>query len=88
MPTTRPRHQITETDEISMAVDRGLQEWPDASRADVIRHLIVWGAEYLNLSAAERVLAAELALKELESLEIHYPEGYLPDLRRGWDRHA
>ncbi len=88
MPTTRPRHQITETDDIAAAVEAGLQEWPDLSRSEVIRELILKGAESLNLTAVERVLAVELALKELASLDIHYPEGYLEDLRKDWDRYA
>ena len=88
MPTTRPRHQITETDDIAAAVEAGLQEWPDLSRSEVIRELILKGAESLNLTAVERVLAVELALKELASLNIHYPEGYLEDLRKDWDRYA
>ena len=88
MPTTRPRHQITETDDIAAAVETGLQEWPDLSRSEVIRELILKGAESLKLTAVERVLAVELALKELASLDIHYPEGYLEDLRKDWDRYA
>jgi len=88
VPTTRPRHQITETDDIAAAVEAGLQEWPDLSRSEVIRELILKGAESLNLTAVERVLAVELALKELASLDIHYPEGYLEDLRKDWDRYA
>jgi len=88
VPTTRPRHQITETDDIAAAVEAGLQEWPDLSRSKVIRELILKGAESLNLTAVERVLAVELALKELASLNIHYPEGYLEDLRKDWDRYA
>lgn len=87
MPTTRPRHQITETDEIAAAIDAGLREWPDLSRSDVIRELIVKGADALNLSAAERVLAFELALKQLEDLDIRYPPNYLDELRRGWGRY-
>lgn len=87
MPTTRPRHQITETDEIADAIDAGLREWPDLNRSDVIRELIVKGADSLSLSATERVLAMELALKELASLDIHYPKDYLEDLRKGWDRY-
>jgi len=88
VPTTRPRHQITETDDIAAAVETGLQEWPDLSRSEVIRELILKGAESLKLTAVERVLAVELALKELASLDIHYPEGYLEDLRKDWDRYA
>ena len=87
MPTTRPRHQITETDEIAEAIDAGLREWPDLSRSDVIRELIVKGADALSLSAAERVLAFELALKQLEDLDIQYPPNYLDELRRGWGRY-
>jgi len=87
MPTTRPRHQITETDEIAEAIDAGLREWPDLSRSDVIRELIVKGADALNLSVAERVLAFELALKQLEDLDIQYPPNYLDEVRRGWGRY-
>ena len=87
MPTTRPRHQITETDEIAEAIDAGLREWPDLSRSDVIRELIVKGADALHLSAAERVLAFELALKQLEDLDIQYPPNYLDEVRRGWGRY-
>ena len=87
MPTTRPRHQITETDEIAEAIDAGLREWPDLSRSDVIRELIVKGADALNLSAAERVLAFELALKQLEDLDVQYPPNYLEEVRRGWGRY-
>jgi hypothetical protein len=88
MPTTRPRHQITETDDIGEAIDAGLREWPELSRSDVMRELILKGAESLKLSAAERALAVELALKELASLDIRYPKDYLEDLRTDWDRYA
>lgn len=88
MPTTRSRHQITETDEISAAVEAGLREWPELGRSDVIRKLILKGAEALKLTAVERALAVELALKELESLNIRYPQGYLDEVREGWDRFA
>ncbi len=87
MPTTRPRHQVTETDEIAAAVAVGLHEWPNLSRSDVIRALILKGAESLNLTSVERVLAAELALQQLEELDIQYPAGYLDELRHGWGRH-
>ena len=37
-------------------------------------------------AAEERVFAVELALKELESLNIRFPEGYLRGLREDWSR--
>ena len=88
MPTTRLRHQVTETDDIAAALEAGLQEWPDLSRSEVIRELILKGAESLNLTAIERVLAVELALKELAALNVRYPQGYLEDIRKDWDRYA
>jgi hypothetical protein len=44
---------VTQTDDIAAAVEAGLREWPDLSRADVIRELILKGAESLNLTAVE-----------------------------------
>lgn len=84
MPTTRARHQITETDEISSALDVAAQRWPDEPRSELARRLIVQGARSLEFSSVERALEIELALVELARLGTDYPPGYLEQLRQDW----
>jgi hypothetical protein len=81
MPTTRLRHQITETEEIEAALDLGSREWPLLSRSDVLRALVLRGAESLHLTLAERVMATELAMHQLTELGIDYPSNYLASIR-------
>ncbi|MCB1252224.1 MAG: hypothetical protein M9891_09430 [Austwickia sp.] len=64
MPTTRPRHMVTETDEIAAALDVAAQAWPEESRARLLRRLIAEGkraVEERHESAYERRLADILA---------------------------
>ena len=41
VPTTRPRHQVTETDELAAALDEAAVRWPDLSRGRLITRLAV-----------------------------------------------
>ncbi|MCL2783581.1 MAG: hypothetical protein FWD80_06390 [Propionibacteriaceae bacterium] len=59
MSTTLLRHSITETPDIAQAVDAGQALWPDATRADVMRQLIVLGAETARHNLAARAAAVE-----------------------------
>lgn len=43
MPTTRPRHLVTETDELSEALDAAALRWPDLSRGQLVARLAVEG---------------------------------------------
>lgn len=86
MPTTRPRHQITETEDIGAAIDLAAQRWPDEPRSDLMRRLILTGARALAESPIERTLEIETALQSLASLGDAYPPGYLDRLRADWDR--
>ncbi len=88
MPTTRARHQITETDEIAASLNLAAKHWPDESRSDLMRHLIVRGARALAESPIERTLEIEAALRSLAGLSECYPEGYLDNLRGDWERTA
>lgn len=85
MPTVRPRHQITETDDVAAAIDLAAVRWPEETRAQLVRRLIVEGAQRLVESPVERALGIEVALEELASLADSYPPGYLENLRRDWD---
>ncbi|HAN72053.1 MAG TPA: hypothetical protein DCQ36_10785 [Actinobacteria bacterium] len=84
MPTVRPRYQITETDDIALAVDIGCRTWPHESRSDVMRRLILIGAQRISESPLERALEIETALAQLSELADDYPPGYLADLRGEW----
>ena len=47
MPTVRPRHVLTETDDLIDAIDAAAPLYPGESRADVLRHLVHLGAATL-----------------------------------------
>ena len=81
MPTTRPRHLLTETDEIAEAIDAAMPLYPGASRADILRRLIHIGFETIaDQQVRHRIVVRELAGR-YRGL---YPAGYLDDLREDW----
>ncbi|MDE0216735.1 MAG: hypothetical protein OXN79_09195 [bacterium] len=41
MPTTHPRHSVTETEEIARVLDEASRRWPDAPRAKLIRLIML-----------------------------------------------
>lgn len=86
MPTTRPRYQITETDDISAALDLAAQRWPDEPRSDLMRRLILIGARSIAERPIERTFEVEVALASLAELADCYPPGYLDRLRSDWER--
>lgn len=43
VPTTRPRHQVTETDELAAALDEAAVRWPELSRGQLITRLALEG---------------------------------------------
>lgn len=61
MPTTRPRHSITETEAIAHALDVAARAWPELrdDRPALLRRLIERGAEQAE-SAVERAVAERL----------------------------
>jgi hypothetical protein len=81
MPTTRPRHLITETDDLAAALDIAAAQWPGVSRPQLLVKLAITAAEPL---AAEVVRQRRLAaLRELSG-SFSYPPGYLAELRADW----
>lgn len=87
MPTTLPRHAVTETPEVTAALQAAARRWP-AERdrpAALLRHLVALGARVLAddaESAAERRLAAVAAAKG--ALSGDFGPGYLDEVRDGW----
>ncbi|GAB3884481.1 hypothetical protein ACFQ1S_16520 [Kibdelosporangium lantanae] len=87
MPTTRPRHMITETPEVEKWLDQAAQLWPDDrnSRGKLLLHLLEEGHRAVN-NQYEAALARRRAAIERTSggYDDIFPEGYLEELRKDW----
>ena len=59
MPTALLRHSITETPDIAAAIDDTRALWPTDNRADVLRHLVLRGAEVARQDRAARLAAVD-----------------------------
>lgn len=85
MPTTRPRHSITETDAIAEALEAAERRWPGERRPRLVKRLIEAG--HAAIEADERAGRERLtkAVKATSgALDGVYPAGYLEELRREW----
>lgn len=85
MPTTRPRHQITETDEVARALDLAAQRWPGETRGRLVVRLLTQAADRLE-GENEDILVARRARLEAfrDTWAGTYPDGYLDELRDDW----
>jgi len=87
VPTTRPRHVITETDDIARALDDAAQRWPEdqADRKKLLLHLVKEGHEIARAERekwlAERREAIDRTSGALPGV---YEDGYLEKLREDW----
>ena len=81
MPTVRPRHLLTETDELAHAIDAAAALYPGESRADVLRHLVQLGAETI---AEQQDRRRETVRDRAGRFPGLYPTGHLDDLREDW----
>ena len=87
MPTTRPRHLITETDQVAKALDDAARRWPESSgsRAKLLVRLIEEGHRAL-IDANDESRAARLAAiyQTSGALTGTYEADYLERLRDDW----
>jgi len=85
MPTTRPRHTITETDEIATALDAAAKRWPEERPGQLLRRLIEQGSHALEAGDAAGVSARREAVERTAGvLSGSYPDDYLKRLREEW----
>lgn len=87
MPTTRPRHLVTETDQVAKALDAAARRWPEDrhSRAKLLLHLVEVGHQALLDQAAERHHARRAAIRRTSgALAGTYEDSYLERLREDW----
>lgn len=87
MPTTRRRHPVTETPEVSEALHAAARRWPEDrdKPSRLLRHLIDEGLKSIEPGVAERREVRLDALRRISgSYTGMYEPGYLDDLRAGW----
>jgi hypothetical protein len=87
VPTTRPRHVITETDALAAALDEAARRWPEdaRSRSRLLLRLIEIGRTQLVGERENEIEDRRRAIRETSGiLAGAYPAGYLEDLRRDW----
>lgn len=85
MPTTRPRHQITETPVVAHALDVAARQWPAEPRSKLLLRLVQAGAAALE-GAQDEVTRNRQAAIDASSGKYAdaFSEDYLAPLRQDW----
>ncbi|MGI8425174.1 MAG: hypothetical protein ACR2FO_00690 [Actinomycetota bacterium] len=89
MPTTRPRHLITETEKVSAALDDAARRWPADRyrRAKLLLHLVEEGHRVIAGEQERRAADRRDAVKRTAGVVTGaYGEDYLIRLREDWER--
>lgn len=85
MPTTRPRHQVTETPDVARALDLAARRWPDEPRSRLLLRLVQAGSNALEERGTEearhRIAAIDATSGKYADT---FSDGYLDELRKDW----
>ncbi len=87
MPTSRPRHTLTETDEVAGALDDAARRWPEdrSARGKLLMRLVREGHRAIAGEREAEARRRREAVRRTEgALTGSYPEGYLEQLRDDW----
>lgn len=87
MPTTRPRHVITETDQVAVALDEAARRWPEegGNRARLLLRLVEEGYRVVVGDRDQLADARTEAVTRTSGLLTGlYGEDYLAELREDW----
>lgn len=85
MPTARPRHFVTETDDLASALDAAALRWPGLSRPQLLVRLALEGHEAAQQAHDERRRRRLAAVRKHSGiLSGAYGPDYLRQLREGW----
>jgi len=85
MPTTRPRHQVTETPQVARALDLAAKRWPGESRSKLLLRLVDIGGGTLE---HEQHTNDDVRRTAVRASSGRYAEAFGPDylteLRADW----
>lgn len=85
MPTTRPRHFITETDDLAEALDAAAARWPGLSRGQLLVRLALYGHHAAQQAHDERHRRRLAAVREHSGmLTGAYEPDHLARLHEEW----
>jgi len=87
MPTTRPRHLITESEKVAQALDDAARRWPadSGNRAKLLLHLVEEGHRAV-VGQQESAMhdRRDAVARTSGALTGLYGRGYLNELRGDW----
>ncbi len=85
MPTTRPRHFVTETDDLAEALDEAARRWPGLTRPQLLVRLAMEGHHAAEQRRDQRRRRRVEAIRTYSgSLTGAYGPDYLKHLREDW----
>ncbi len=85
MPTTRPRHQITETPAVAHALNVAAQRWPSEPRSKLLLRLLQVGGAALEQGQNETTRNRQAAIDASSGKYTDAFSGnYLTELRQDW----
>ncbi len=85
MPTTRPRHQITETPAVAHALDIAARRWPTEPRSKLLLRLVHAGGVALEQGQNETTRNRQGAIDATSGKYADAFSGnYLAELRQDW----
>ncbi len=85
MPTIRPRHFVTETDDLAVALDAAARRWPELSRPQLLVRLALEGDDAAQRAHEERRRRRLAAVRQHSGLLTGtYGPDYLHKLREEW----
>lgn len=85
MPTTRPRHFVTETDDLARALDAAASRWPGLSRPQLLVRLALEGHQAAQQAQDDRRSRRLAAVRKHSGvLTGAYGADYLRRLRAEW----